>query len=291
MYRLLRSSSSEANEFPENSLEHEHVTDIISGRQRWYLRFGHLSLIICLICTTINILLTARLEFSNPTPPQPASLSSHYINHLRRPSQYIRFDEINRPSPPIPKQFVNYPILLTQIDASDKRKVFEDDPRRRMTHIGTISPGDKRVLVTNRISTIFQFRAFDWGMESCGLCLSFPQGSSTSSQHGQSFSLVLYQLNARAALDVADLSYATRPSRASKLATIPLGYGLETTWNQTFFCETEELLTFELECSGAEGDSGGCYVDWWQNTKAKKSSEPGVYRNRPYFVLLILRTN
>ncbi|KAJ6631198.1 hypothetical protein B0H10DRAFT_1773319 [Mycena sp. CBHHK59/15] len=179
---------------------------------------------------------------------------------LRRPSQFIRFDEIKRPFPPVPKQFRNYPILLSQIDEGDKKKVFEDDPKRYMSAIGTISPEDRR------ISTVVQFRGMpvDYGMEVCELHIVLPASNSSIFQQDR-FMLSLFRLNSSSPIDVQTLAYVNRPSRVSQVARI-IEPGTSLHWHRKFTCATEEILTYELTCSESpvEGESR-CEVEWWQN--------------------------
>lgn len=94
-------------------------------------------------------MLSFRFETTKPNTYPPVTYQD--IQALRRPSQFIRFDEIKRPSPPGHKEFNNYPILVTQVDSARKDKVFEDDVKRYMAPIGTISPRDRRVLVTDTV--------------------------------------------------------------------------------------------------------------------------------------------
>lgn len=108
---------------------------------------------LCAICTVVNLALSF-LARDGPSLPVAPPVTRKNIHLLRRPSQFIRFDEIERPSPPAPKQFENYPILLAQIDSSDTSKVFPDDPRKYMSHVGTISPEDRRVLVSETVSLL-----------------------------------------------------------------------------------------------------------------------------------------
>jgi hypothetical protein len=109
------------------------------------------ALVVCVLCTAINVALAISSTMFTPALLPLSSITRKDINRLRRPSQFIRFDQIIRPSPPIPKQFHNYPILLNQIDAGDRNKVFPDDPKRHLSSIGTISPEDRRVLVTEKV--------------------------------------------------------------------------------------------------------------------------------------------
>ncbi|KAH7905339.1 hypothetical protein BJ138DRAFT_1017842 [Hygrophoropsis aurantiaca] len=158
-----------------------------------------------------------------------------------------------------------------------------------MVHDGTVFPYDKKVLVTNTVSTVVQFQAIDWGMEICELHLDIPQSITTStSAHRTSANLVLYRLNATHRLDITSLSYHNRPSRVSKLANLHLGLGDVTAsdniifsegvrWHRRFACTTDEVLSFELGCAVSpevvESEAESCHVEWWQNRDKKTPCE------------------
>ncbi|KAF5328085.1 hypothetical protein D9619_013664 [Psilocybe cf. subviscida] len=63
------------------------------------------------------------------------------------------------------------------IDRSRPKYVYPVDPRRKSTYFGTVSPDDRKVLATNQISTILQFRTRDFGMEWCKLKLALPDSA------------------------------------------------------------------------------------------------------------------
>ncbi|KAJ7622538.1 hypothetical protein FB45DRAFT_753490 [Roridomyces roridus] len=223
-----------------------------------------LALVVCLLCTGVNIVLSTQHLI---TPPRitPFSLTRADIPRLRRPSQFIRFDEIKRPLPVQPKQLTNYPIVVAQIDEANKGRVFEVDTKRYLSPIGTISPEDRRVLLTNEISTVVQFRAVDYGLEICELHIQFAEDVAPPSD---SFTLSLFRLNTSLPVEARKLSYNTRPQRVgTKLAEIavkpktPLHWHH---WHRKFSCVMEELLTFELGCSPL-GDKKACEMEWWQN--------------------------
>lgn len=253
----------------------------------------HLSALVCLICTLANVVVGIGIgQYSSHSLTTP-EVTHADMRNLRRPSQFIGFDSIARPSPPFPRSFDTFPILLAQVDRDDPERVFEDDMRRHMTRAGTVNPEDRRVLVDLsvcphlsvssfdfctcglwQISTIVQFRAFDYGMESCEIRLSLPASNRTSligaSPH---LPLSFYRLNSSVELDLTSLSFATRPSRLPKIADISLEYGENSTWSRVFGCKMEEVLTFELACS-AESAHGDCSLEWWQDKEG--NSDPGL---------------
>ncbi|KAJ7699279.1 hypothetical protein B0H17DRAFT_1196369 [Mycena rosella] len=230
----------------------------------------YISLFLCAAFTLVNIVFTisSRRTAASLDPP----VTHKNIHLLRRPSQYIRFDEVQRPSEPIPRQFNNYPIAVAQIDAADEGRIFAEDARAYMSPIGTVVPGDRRVLVTPTISTVVQFRTIDWGMEDCELHVSLPALSLGVGPKG--VSVVVHRLNQTYPLDLATLSYRTRPPRVAKLASVQLSRTEGTVWHRRFACAADDVLTFELECSQTDG--GDCLVEWWQK-RGHVEPVPAVY--------------
>ena len=113
------------------------------------------TLIVVILCTLLNITLsvfptvfTQRKE----VPQADTLITRQNIHHLRRPNQYIGFDEIQRPIPPVSRQLTTYPILLSLVDAASPDTVFDDDFAMQMVHSGTITPDDRRVRVTPTVS-------------------------------------------------------------------------------------------------------------------------------------------
>lgn len=225
---------------------------------------------IAVLCTIVNVVLTA----SSPmvaSQHSPRAFSRKDIALLRRPSQFIGFDKIERPSPPKPRQFHNYPILVATIDSKAADNAFGYDLKRFMSPAGAISFDEGHVIINQTISTIIQFRAFDWGMGTCQLGLSLP-GVINNSTTAQS-PLTVYRLNAPHALDALFLSYRTRPERVSQIADIELS-AEPSNWQRNFTCATEEILTFEFACSGLSPPEL-CRFDWWQEKRSDIT--PAVY--------------
>ncbi|PSR83172.1 hypothetical protein PHLCEN_2v377 [Hermanssonia centrifuga] len=233
--------------------------------------FGYWALAICVLCTAINLVTTFTVPFSSTPPAKPmGSLTANDVRLLRRPSQYIGLEKVVRPSPPEPKSFWIYPIVLAPIDNADKSKVFDDDPKRYASQIGTITPEIRRVLVTDTVSTIAQFRAIDFGMESCELNILIP---AVSSADGAAISV--YRVNETYALDTRTLSYGTRPQRLQKLSDIPINPDDNVHWHRKFACPSESVLSFELACSTATGHS--CNLEWWQDKTQSSMDNSGIY--------------
>ncbi|KAF9066947.1 hypothetical protein BDP27DRAFT_1226672, partial [Rhodocollybia butyracea] len=165
-----------------------------------------------------------------------------------------------------------FPTLIAQVDQMQKGKVFETDVRRHMESFGTISIEEFKVVIDE------SFRAMDYGMRKCELRLSLPPilDQSESTLFGDSFPLSLYRLNATAPLNPRKLNYLTRPQRMFKLSDLPVqsSHGNKNgsiLWTRSFSCGEEEVMTFELACSGLE-ETGCSTIEWWQN---KQSFQPG----------------
>lgn len=211
---------------------------------------------ICVLCTLVNTV----LFICEPKKPMPLSfLTANDVESLRRPSQYIGFENISRPFPPIPRHFENFPILLTQVDSQHPSKVFPEDLEAYLSPVGTISPEYKQVLLTDTVATIAQFRAVDFGMEICEIHLDLGPLILPSS-----VIIDVYQLEKTAPFDSNRLSHRSRPQRSQKLAEVT---GAQ--WRHNTTCALEELLSFELACSS------GCNLQWVQSPKTYKG--PSFY--------------
>lgn len=73
------------------------------------------------------------------------------MRFLRRPNQYIGLEKVPRPTPVIAKSFTNYPIVILPVDSEDPQKVFDHEPMRYSSQVGTITPEDKRVVITDTV--------------------------------------------------------------------------------------------------------------------------------------------
>lgn len=110
------------------------------------------TLVVIIVCTLLNITLSVFPAVFTPRKEADTVITRQNIHHLRRPNQYIGFDEISRPTPPISRQLTTYPILLSLVDAASPDTVFDDDFAMKMVHSGTITPDDRRVRVTPTVS-------------------------------------------------------------------------------------------------------------------------------------------
>ncbi|EIM87746.1 uncharacterized protein STEHIDRAFT_145994 [Stereum hirsutum FP-91666 SS1] len=234
---------------------------------------------VCVVCAAINLVLAvlfptvhlhspswskgvAETERYGLQPMRPFNMKD--LSSLKRPSHFIGFEQIDRQAiaslsssgavqAEKKHQFDNYPIVVAQVDSARGR---EDESmgvftRRRMVRVGVVEGTEKWVFVNKTVSTIFQFRAFDYGMEQCDLRISIPalplsssSYSSSSSSNPDSFPLSIYRLDAPSELDPYALTQRTRPSRIAKLADLQPGVWLPESYG-------------ESHGGGGEEDEGG----------------------------------
>ncbi|KAK7036790.1 hypothetical protein VNI00_011456 [Paramarasmius palmivorus] len=237
------------------------------------------AIIVSLLSVCINCAIFLASSKLNEECVDPiTSVTNENIHLLRRPSPFIGMDNITRPVPPVYREFVNFPQVIQQVDSEKPRFTFDDDPLRYMSSRGLVSPEERRVQVTDSVSTLFQFRTVDYGMEKCELHVHFPVNASTNST-SRPFLLSLHRLDSSLPLNTRTLSYSTKPRVTSTLTEIRVtpGSGQVVDWWQQFDCKWDQLLTFELACYAPDrlgGDS--CWLEWWQERKGKDPN-PAVY--------------
>ncbi|KAF7799948.1 hypothetical protein EIP86_011191 [Pleurotus ostreatoroseus] len=237
------------------------LTDKATGSSRWTL--GPWTIAACILCTIVNVFTMIWSPPSFTLPPRPlTSLTPNEGRLLRRPSQFMGLDKVSRPSPPQPTSLLNYPIVILPVDSEHSRKVFDHSPKRHSSQVGMITPEDRRVVVTDTLSSIVQFRAMDYGMEKCEINIRLPALSKLPFTPPSSV-LSVYKLDTKYALDTSLLSYAKRPRRLAKLADIGFHDMNDVRWNTMLACPSESVLTVELACSTATGSS--CNFEFWQD--------------------------
>lgn len=153
-YRLLRTESPE-DTTPDDNLPILHGEDSEKAHASQHPATVQLSLwplIVCLLCTLFNVALY-HLPIPMAAATTPTSITGQDMWRLRRPSQYIRLEEIARPSPPVPRHFDNYPIVVVQVDSAHQDRAIDGHARRYMVNSGNILPLDKHMYVSKSVST------------------------------------------------------------------------------------------------------------------------------------------
>ncbi|KAF8489952.1 hypothetical protein BU17DRAFT_53329, partial [Hysterangium stoloniferum] len=185
---------------------------------------------------------------------------------------YINLDKLYRKKnstaryPPIE----NTPRLSVQVSRTCKDQVYISVHHPFNINGGTLSPPDRHLKISSDIHTIVQFRAIDFGMESCTLSLRLPpQHISTTYGYNVSKELTINvcNLNANGPLNIHRTTWRNRPACQFNIGqfigrpghTVSLSTGGEA---YVFPCVWGSFHTFELSCSDATPD---CAVDVWSN--------------------------
>jgi len=246
-------------------LEDKSTKDIQRGSDR----LSWAAIFVCIICTAINLLSTWSQSSSRPyTFPSATSFISTRgmtrkdIDRLRRPSQFIGLDKIHRnvTQTSDTKSFVNFPMFMAHIDASQPYKVSK--PRKGVqTSIGTVYPELSNMLASSSVSTILQFRALDYGMELCELGITIPMTDNAHPLVLPSSPIRIYNIDHKKPLYADSLSYNNRPRRGELIGEPFLERN--STWNHTFTCLRDEIYTFEVACKDFQ--TGECILKWTQD--------------------------
>ncbi|KAG6853252.1 hypothetical protein C0991_005710 [Blastosporella zonata] len=226
---------------------------------------------LCIACTAVNVFILLWYPRGSLCDGNSSPFNKKNIHTLRRPSQYVGFDTIPRSSPPIPRNFSNFPFAVAQIDEGEPHKVFEVNSMRFMALSGTVYPEERKVIISNKVSTIMQFRAIDYGMEICELQIHLPPSSASA---GEIQAISVYRLESSAPLNLERLSYKTSPQRLGRLGDIRSVPGDETHWHRRISCSLEDVLTVELACPQDIPTGTRCNLEWSQH---KEEANPGDF--------------
>ncbi|KAG7100298.1 hypothetical protein E1B28_002073 [Marasmius oreades] len=239
---------------------------------------------ICILCTLVNLfLIRGPSSTTNSFPLLSRTSNGLYtrrqIDSLRRPSQFIGLQNVHRGTPPPSLSTTIYAHVISPVSKNKPSEVYGNDPKSYFSPhgLGTISPEDRQIKVSDSTSTIMQFRVMDFGMEVCELHISIPKATNSSSEPSLKFPSVplnIHLLDKPEMLYADTLSYSTRPTRKQLFARVRLEYGME--WSHHFGCSMDDLLTFEISCppphySNVKSDV--CELGWWQD---KENPSPGI---------------
>ncbi|KAF9480760.1 hypothetical protein BDN70DRAFT_992462 [Pholiota conissans] len=225
---------------------------------------------ICILCTLINVSSLGYNYFaggntysfpSSTTFITSKGISRDKIDTLRRPSQFIGLDKVyrNHTGSGGIKSFVNFPILMTQIDSTKPYEVTKPS-MGVWTKIGTVYPEISKMFLSPSISTIVQFRALDFGMEICELDITVPSTVNLTTFTTSLALLQVHQMRSKTPLYQDSLSYSTRPRRGELVDEFSVTLG--TNWTHRFNCTMDEIYTFEVACGAFQPD---CALEWAQN--------------------------
>lgn len=120
---------------------------------RRYARMYTSAMAVCVVCTLLNVLLLALMARMQPATPSATPLTRKDLWMLRRPSQYMYLDEIERPFPPTHRHFDNFPLAVSHVDRSNAKRVMENESRSHMGASGVYTPKERHIVITEHVST------------------------------------------------------------------------------------------------------------------------------------------
>ncbi|KAF4614533.1 hypothetical protein D9613_002456 [Agrocybe pediades] len=232
-------------------------------------RLAWAAIVVSCICLILNLMTLRWSSSSDPYTfpssssfPSSRGLTRKDIDTLRRPSQFIGFDKIHRNATlqqSEVKSFVNFPMLMAQVDASRPNMKVTEPRKGVRTKIGTVYPE-----ISDMVSTFVQFRALDYGMERCELSMTIP-ATTLPTDYALMLSAELvrvYAVPQKTPLYADTLSYSNRP-RHGELVGEPL-LTQNSTWKYTFACFMDEIYTFEVACP-RPSQTDSCSLRWTQD--------------------------
>ncbi|KAJ6540554.1 hypothetical protein B0H19DRAFT_1381617 [Mycena capillaripes] len=244
-----------------------------SRSEKWLVKLAICACLASLLCTFFNIsFLTVRSALLTPSNEiKFSNLSLPFGNVYYGLENALRVSGPN--ATPAPEPIQNPPFFASYVNASAPGTPPFQHPSQ-WTDFGTVYRTDRRFRVASGISTVFQFRVRDFGMERCNLTLlPFVPPPPRSGTHGHravdetkatgTFKgrVELYRLrldNER--LNPETLSWDTRPARVGDaLASWDVSNKGRVDTSE-FACPSGSIMTFELACAGASD----CQVDFNQ---------------------------
>ena len=221
----------------------------------------------------------ARILLSDDEPA-PLEIRNPYIGLDELYEYHIVNSSIHQP-------IMDKPRRIAHVFRDDPQRPSPIDEHRGMTPFGMMTPPNQHLSVSSNVSstttsgsdgesgadsgeqkhTILQFRAIDFGMESCELRLQLPALDDKTQDpfvfEGEVL-LDVCELEADELLDVPKVSWATRPRCRQQVGTFAATPGSDVSLPQ-FPCKWGTLHTFEISCSPR---TPNCQLDVWATQNA-----------------------
>ncbi|KAI5114989.1 hypothetical protein M0805_007252, partial [Coniferiporia weirii] len=159
-----------------------------------------------------------------------------------------------------------FPPFFQPVDHIHRDYVFPDDGHAHFSFNGRVAPGDHRVLLTDHITMVAQFRVHDYGMERCRVVSTIPtweilqDRNQTLHLAGDTSRIEVWNVTATTELDERTLSWETKPPRDKVIATVGLEENSTHTSDEFWCGPSGSLQTIELLCKGVS-----CYIELWQD--------------------------
>nr|GAT52880.1 predicted protein [Mycena chlorophos] len=220
---------------------------------------GRTATLVVVLCTVLDLILVLYLGLHQhglvtPTPPSVVS-----DEDLEVQMPYINLAQLYAEKPHLKTNIgpiVTHSRAFVQIDQAYPDKVSPPYAPLRPLSEGLVPEYDRRLILTDTISTVAQFRVADLGMESCALRVTILEDSKDILiGPGEPAAIDVYKLPVLKKIKMHHLSYATRPEGATFFGTMTLAF------NSSFElpaypCKAGTHETFEFRCS-----QPGCKVE------------------------------
>ncbi|KAF7316951.1 hypothetical protein HMN09_00429400 [Mycena chlorophos] len=236
-------------------------------------RLVRIATLIIALCTLVDIILVAYLGLHRHFVVSPAAADSVVdADDLEIRSPYINLEQLYAEKPflkPNLAPLVNHARAFVQIDRTQPDKVFPPYGLMRPLSVGMIPEFERRLLLTETVSTVAQWRVGDFGMESCSLTISVPPRESDAKDEivNEPATIDVYTLPVHKKIDMNKLSYATRPLGATFFGSLPVSFN-STHELPAFPCQSGTYIAFEFRCS-----QPGCKID----VTGKAEGPSGLY--------------
>ncbi|KAG2033994.1 hypothetical protein BDR03DRAFT_966257 [Suillus americanus] len=166
---------------------------------------------------------------------------------------------------------INNVPIIAQVSNREHQKIRPPLQRYKSVAQSRAPIYERRLIVTQELESIAQFRVLDFGMENCSLSLTVPPRNSTEdllyTDLGDSVILDVWSLPARHKLDLYNLSWSKLPRPRVHIGHMNVSYG-KTYRMPSFQCKSQSYQTFAVSCS-----SPGCLV----NVTGKDMGPSGLY--------------
>ncbi|KAF7312203.1 hypothetical protein MIND_00233200 [Mycena indigotica] len=225
--------------------------------------------IIIALCTVIDVVLVLYLGLHSSTtaysqlevPEEDLEIRSPYVNLAELYAQTPLKSSKHKP-------IINHARAFVQIDRTNPHKIFPPYGLMRPIADGMVPEYERRLLLTESISTIAQFRIADFGMEKCSLSITVPaQGESNDVIADEESTIEIYQLPVTKKLNMQKLSYSTRPVGGKLVGALLVSFN-NTHSLPEYPCKSGTYQTFEFRCS-----KPGCKID----VTGKAEAASGLY--------------
>ncbi|KAF4620403.1 hypothetical protein D9613_001181 [Agrocybe pediades] len=209
-----------------------------------------------------NFLILMIVRGSMPS----ANLSPVTLDDLPFQSTFVGFDDLydrlgmgnrNASASLSRGPMTNIPRVLLQLDASNPTKYSPLWTEKWVTDGGMVPYRERRMIVTQSISTFAEFHVMDYGMKNCSVSLAFP-GAASSMSSTPTYRLDIWKLDWNSALDHHQLTWINRPQRKERLGSFIIS---STTRKSTqelegYLCESGTYQILEVTCG-----AGACDLD------------------------------